>query len=120
MKTSSIFSHPGSWGPPAWTFLHCVSMTYPEKPDTIEQKKYKQFFSSLGNVLPCKKCRVEYKIWLKKYPIENHLSSRKALVRWLVRLHNDVNRRNNKPVRKIKDAILDVETRCSHYLSQKP
>ena len=85
------------WGPNAWQFFHCVSLTYPKKPTADDKKRYKTFFTSLGDVLPCHDCRNNYKKKLKKIPLSDAvLSSQKGLFEWLVDVHNEVNAATHK------------------------
>ena len=86
------------WGPPAWTFLHTVTYNYPENPTEDDKRNFYNFFDSLQNVLPCEKCKEHYKQNIQKYDLKNSLGSREDLVKWLIDLHNDVNRDNGKPV----------------------
>lgn len=113
---NNIFANPASWGPPAWVFLHCVSLTYPKNPTKEEKAHYRTFFDSLGNVLPCKLCRAEYKAWTKTHPVGPHLSSRNKLSAWLVDLHNNVNLRKNKPVVPTQPAAMArIRRDCKEY-----
>ena len=86
------------WGPSAWTFLHTITYNYPENPTDEDKRNYLNFFDSLKHVLPCNKCKGHYKENLKKYDLNNSLNSRQDLVKWLIDLHNDVNRDNGKSV----------------------
>jgi hypothetical protein len=88
---------PDSWGPPAWIFLHSVTLTYPLKPTKEEMKNYYNFFMSLQYILPCNKCRYHYKQNLIKYPLSKDiLSSKKKVIKWLYDIHNNINRMNSK------------------------
>jgi len=90
---------PTVWGPPAWEFLHYVTLTYPNNPTEEEKNTYKNFFITLGNILPCFSCRVNYNNHQNKYPLnDNVLSSKMNLVKWLFNIHNEVNMMNNKKV----------------------
>jgi hypothetical protein len=112
----TIYSNPESWGPPAWVFLHCISLTYPKKPSMEEQMRYKTFFESLVHVLPCPSCRLEYKKWLKNHPIDPHLKSRSLLTDWVIALHNSINFRNQKttvPTKKV--ALEKIRQDCRKY-----
>lgn len=75
------------WGPPAWFFLHIASLNYsPER-----KKGYKKFFTSLVDILPCGKCRTNYKKILKSKKLtDDVLSSRRKFARWLFEVHNRV------------------------------
>ena len=84
--------NPKIWGPHAWFFLESVTMAYPTKPSFDEKKAAEQFFNSLQFMIPCDKCRNNYKLHLKKYPLTSKiLSSRDNLFMWLVDVHNSVN-----------------------------
>ena len=76
------------WGAPAWLFLHCIAMNY-----SVERKKsYIKFFKYLGDVLPCGKCRENYKSHIRgEYKItDNIMSSRRRFSKWLFLLHNRI------------------------------
>ena len=82
------------WGPLAWHFLHCTTLTAPEK---IKTDAYNRLFTSLGDILPCSVCRDHYKTHLKRLPLKDSCSGRKQLSLWLFNLHNIVNRTLDKP-----------------------
>ena len=86
------------WGPPAWTFLHTVTYNYPDNPTEDDKRNFYNFFMSLQHVLPCEKCKEHYKQNIQKYDLNNSLGSRQELVKWLIDLHNDINKDNGKPV----------------------
>ena len=86
------------WGPPAWTFLHTVTYNYPENPTDDDKRNFYNFFMNLQHVLPCEKCKAHYKQNIKKYDLSESLDSRENLVKWLIDLHNDVNRDNGKSI----------------------
>ena len=60
---------------------------------------------SLQHVLPCEKCKEHYKQNIQTYDLNNSLGSRQELVKWLIDLHNDVNRDNGKPVWSYSDVF---------------
>lgn len=82
------------WGESGWIFGHAITFGYPINP-TIEQKNnYKNYFISLGDVLPCKYCRESYKkfITLDETKLtDEDLKNRETLTRWFYRIHNKVN-----------------------------
>ncbi len=86
------------WGPPAWTFLHTITYNYPENPTDNDKKNYHNFFMNLQHVLPCKKCQAHYTENIQKYDLNNSLDNRDDLVKWLIDIHNEVNKHTGKRV----------------------
>lgn len=86
------------WGPTLWFSLHTITMNYPNQPTFLQKKDYKNFFTSLQYVIPCKVCRNNYQRHLIEHPIDNFLNSRKSLVFWLIDIHNMVNSETGKKV----------------------
>ena len=84
------------WGPKYWFTLHTMSFEFPENPTKKDRKTYHSIFISLQDVLPCSICRKNYKKNLIEHPIENHLYSRKAIVYWVIDIHNKVNMETGK------------------------
>ena len=85
------------WGSSAWKFLHAVTFAYPESPTTHHRTAAVQLFKSLLHMLPCGECCTNYQNEFSEENITPHLKSRDSLSRWLVILHNNVNRRLGKP-----------------------
>jgi hypothetical protein len=91
--------NPKIWGPHAWIFLHSITFNYPNNPSNEVKKQYKIFFESLQFVLPCDVCKSNYKKKLITLKInEEILSCRKNLIKWLIQIHNQVNKSNNKRI----------------------
>jgi len=85
------------WGPAAWMVLHTVSFNYPVNPTPEDRKNYRNFILSFGKVLPCGKCRENFKHTLERMPVTDAvLASRDCISRYVYRLHNDVNARLQK------------------------
>jgi len=89
--------NPKFWGPHGWMFLHSITMNYPKKPTEQDKQAYYQFFKSLEHVLPCEKCAYNYSNNLKKLSLETALEGRDKLIRWLINIHNEVNKETGKP-----------------------
>ena len=87
---------PNVWGPHGWKFMHYVSLGYPQEPTENDKRNYKEFYSNLKNVLPCKTCAMNYERNLTELPIDNALQSRDSLVKWVIDIHNKVNKEKNK------------------------
>ena len=85
------------WGPSLWNSLHLITLNYPEKPSYAVRKQYYDFFNNLRYIIPCIYCRKNYIEHLNEIPLEPHLDSRQLLVKWLIDIHNLVNKSLNKP-----------------------
>lgn len=85
------------WGPAAWKFLHAATFAYPDVPTERHKEDALKLFQSLGSMLPCGDCCVNYSNEFSIASISKHLHSKEALSRWLVDLHNRVNARLGKP-----------------------
>ena len=79
------------WGPHLWFSLHTISFNYPLKPSDTDKENCKNFFTTLQHVIPCSVCKKNYMRHLKELPIEKHVENRKALVYWMIDMHNLVN-----------------------------
>ena len=109
---------PEIWGPHAWLFLHSITLEYPDKPSEQDKRDMIDFINSLGKVLPCMKCRNNFKTHLQKYPLDNKaLESKKNLVKWLIDIHNCVN-----GVKKCKELSYDdaLNELLKHYETTIP
>lgn len=97
---------PELWGPHAWFLLHSISLEYPDTPTQQDKINMVNFINSLGNVLPCDKCKVNFQTHLQLRPLtDQDLSSKAAFVKWMVDIHNDVNKSNNKPTLSYEECI---------------
>lgn len=76
--------------------MHAVTFAYPDNPTEQDRKSVTDFFTSLGHILPCKKCQDHWAKNLKSRPIQSH--SRDALSNWLIDVHNVVNKQTGKPM----------------------
>ncbi len=75
------------WGPPGWKLLHTMTLTYEPSMAVAMQ----QFLQTLPYILPCKFCRASLTDYYRQLPPSSALKSRKALVRWLWKIHSLVN-----------------------------
>ena len=85
---------PQEWGKSAWKFLHACSFAYPENPTRKQRESAFSVFNYLGDILPCPICQGHYKDNVAVNP--PRVSSKGELSKWLVEIHNTVNRSRNK------------------------
>jgi hypothetical protein len=106
--------NPNIWGPHAWKFLHSITLIYPDNPSEQDKINMKTFFTSVGPILPCHKCRNNFGKHLIIFPLNlTALESREKLVKWLINIHNEVNKMTNQPLLTYEQVILnfiDVKT----------
>jgi len=111
---------PNIWGPHGWKFIHYVTLAYPiDNPDEETKNNYKNFFTLLQFVLPCKICANHYAENLKKLPLSDDvLSSRIGLVKWAIDMHNIVNESKGKPIMSYEDAVktIDTDEKCKENI----
>lgn len=93
---------PELWGPSMWFMMHLVAATYPDAPTAADKTNYMAFYKSLQHVLPCMGCRVGYQTITTTDPATKltarQFTSREALFKWTVDVHNRVNAKLGKPV----------------------
>lgn len=97
------------WGPHLWFSLHTISFNYPLNPNDKDKQNYKNFFSSLQEVIPCSICKKNYKRHLNEHPIDNYLNNRKLLVYWVIDMHNMVNGEIGKKILSYDNVIKKYE-----------
>ena len=80
----------------AWKILHNITFKYPKHP-TIKIKQLIHFFFNKEVIkIPCNICRQHYIQYISKKPIEQVSSIKINLINWLIDLHNEINKKNNK------------------------
>jgi len=96
------------WGPSAWLFLHSIAYNYPDNPSYTDKINYGNFYNHIQYTLPCNLCKSGYAELLKTKPVEFSLDSKETLVQWMIDIHNEVNKKLNKPSRGYDDMILFI------------
>lgn len=100
---------PDIWGPHAWIFLHSIALDYPETPTELEKMNMKNFINSMGEVLPCKKCRLNFKKHLQTYPLtESIFNNKQNLIKWFIDIHNSVNEMTFKNKLSYEEALKNI------------
>jgi hypothetical protein len=98
---------PRYWGKYGWPFLHYLTFSYPEKATVEQQAVTRLFFLSVGELLPCPACSKHFlEAITSDYPVSKALEGQESLSRWLVNVHNFVNRRLGKPEMTYEQAKL--------------
>ncbi len=107
---------PNLWGPHLWKFMHLFTLSYPNEPTEDEKDTAYNFFTSIQTVLPCEKCRYNFKNHLETLT-EEVLDSNENLVKWLFDIHNEVNKSTGKPIFSFDDFIAMYTTNSASILN---
>ncbi|KKY15043.1 putative fad dependent sulfhydryl oxidase erv2 [Phaeomoniella chlamydospora] len=83
-------------GRAAWKLLHTTMARFPENPTEDEKEALKSYIWLFARLYPCGECAAHFQEILKKYPPQT--SSRNTAVGWACFVHNEVNKRKNKPL----------------------
>ncbi len=107
---------PNLWGPHLWKFMHLFTLSYPNEPTEDEKDTAYNFFTAIQTVLPCEKCRYNFKNHLETLT-EEVLDSNENLVKWLFDIHNEVNKSTGKPIFSFDDFIAMYTTNSASILN---
>ena len=101
------------WGPSTWHLLHTLSFNYPVNPTCEDKQNYRDFILSLQNVLPCGKCRKNFKKNLKKLPLKwDNMENRDMFSLYVYKLHELINKMLGKTSGL---TYKDVRERYEHF-----
>lgn len=105
---------PSIWGPSVWFFLNVLAESYDDNPTFEYKQNMKNYIISLGNVLPCEKCRYNFiNNHYKNFPLTDYyLENRDNFKTWVITFHNLINKNLNKSIHKNdnkKSLINDFE-----------
>ena len=86
------------WGPSLWKILHIAAMRSGSR-STIPY--WRSILEAMLSGLPCPDCSGHYNAWYRSHPLRLGLMPNMfqgAIIRWVLDVHNDVNRRTGKAV----------------------
>lgn len=84
-------------GPGVWTILHMVALDADEDPDILPHLLY--LINKIANDFKPQECRNHFAEYIKTHPLVSG-----SAFSWTVGAHNEVNKRNNKPIVSERDA----------------
>ena len=97
---------PKVWGPKFWFFLHTISLTYPNYPNTITKKKYYEFIQNLPLFLPIEEIATNFSKLLDQFPIQPYLDNKESFIKWVWFIHNKINEKLEKPIISLNDFYI--------------
>jgi len=100
------------WGPLGWMTLHSISLIYPENPSYADIEILKKFMSLFAETITCPDCKQHFTRIFDSYKTRNPswFISRREFFLFVVRAHNSVNTRIDKPrIPTVAEAISTIK-----------
>jgi hypothetical protein len=99
------------WGPLGWITLHSIAAIYPEQANAYEKELFRRWLVSFQETILCPSCSKHFGDMLSnygsKYP--TWTSTRRGVVEFVLRAHNTVNARLQKPVYSLENSVQELE-----------
>jgi len=109
---------PKLWGPCAWDFFYFSALSFPKNPTEDDKIKYKHFFTTAGQILPCEKCRNNFIKHMNQIPLDNYLDSSYNLFTWITKMQNKVRIKSGQTERSVDENFQyftsKINTNSSH------
>jgi len=86
------YKDPSVWGPHLWFYLHSMTLALPEKIPAEHSLSIKRLMQALPKILPCGPCGRHLSDHMEEIPIYDRLFLRDSMVRWMIDIHNRVNK----------------------------
>jgi mitochondrial FAD-linked sulfhydryl oxidase len=83
-------------GRATWTAFHAVAANMPAEPTDAQQEAAREFVHALTKLYPCPLCREHFDRYVSVRPPD--VSSRERFLLWTCEAHNEVSKRNRKPL----------------------
>lgn len=98
------------WGPLGWMTLHSISVAYPESPSVSDKEILNRFMSKFEECITCPTCKTHFSSMFGRYRQAHPewSSSRYNLFLAVCRMHNTVNKRLDKPLKKTVKECIDA------------
>lgn len=106
---------PKIWGPMAWNFLHNLPNCISGKMKKELKEKYINFIYNYEIFIPCKVCVRHYRDFINNNRINIKKLNKKFLQEYICKMHNNINRINNKKEYTFKEC-LKVQKRMNNKI----
>ena len=105
------------WGPMGWMTLHSISVNYPENPSSLDIQLLNTYMDAFGECITCPHCKQDFASMFPKYKSlhPEWSSSRYNLFLAILRMHNTVNRKLDKPSPKTVAEALQLLKNATLY-----
>ena len=101
------------WGNTAWMFLYTLAWGYPNNPTAEEKRSALQLFYSMRDMLPCEKCRFNFRAKMKGplgVQLQDAVSCSDKLFRFVYDLESAVAHKNGKEIPSFEEVQRRVKT----------
>ena len=107
------------WGPMGWMTLHAVSACYPDSPTEQDKKILSEFMEAFAGTITCMNCRNHFSAMFSTYRknVPSWLNSKRDLFLAICRMHNEVNKRLDKPYPKTVQECIHSLKHATSYTS---
>jgi hypothetical protein len=102
-----------TWGPTYWSFLHILSISFPDQPTSEQKTHFRQCLEHLAPIMPCEQCRNHMTEYLRTVEWDKVLTTKETCMRFVWEFHNSVNQRLGKPLYSWDQLIDTYETRLN-------
>lgn len=102
-----------TWGPTYWSFLHILSISFPDHPTAEQKTHFRQCLQHLSQIMPCEQCRTHMTTYLETVEWDTVLTSKETCMQFVWEFHNSVNQRLGKPFFPWDQFIDTYETRLN-------
>jgi hypothetical protein len=102
----SNMKDPALFGKHLWSYMHFMSSNYPNQPSKQQQQEMMTWLKCLSSTIPCPECSVHYRQYIDNewHNLSDICSCKSKLFKFLVDLHNKVNKRLKKPEMNLNEA----------------
>jgi len=107
------------WGPMGWMTLHAASACYPDSPSEEDKKILSEFVDAFAGTITCVHCRSHFSSMFSNYTrsVPSWLDSKRDVFLAVCRMHNQVNKRLDKPSPKTVEECLNSLKNATSYTS---
>lgn len=103
------------WGPIFWDFLYLSVMGFPVTLTAEQSREFSNLIRNFHVFLPCAECRYHYKREIKNFNFD--VRDKNQAIDVVLRLHNQVRKRQNKNTLTKEDVIGYHYRKCNKTLS---
>lgn len=99
------------WGPLGWITLHSIAAGYPEQATAYEKELFRRWLVSFQETILCPSCSKHFGDMLSHYgsKFPTWTNTRKGVVEFVLRAHNTVNARTQKPIYSVEESVRELQ-----------